>query len=363
MASLKEKIAALRKKRTAQHPLPAFPQVPNPAISSAIAPNNFKTPECELSDDDGDGELVVLPPAVPHPAAQRQLWRMNEAKRAREKVVKGVTQSYSLLMDEGAHLERSVDNLTHNGTEGFSSAGIDEEEAALETAANIEDEDSDLGSNPGEDAEPDEEEAALASTANEDAVEEVSGDSTENVERDGSVDTPPEVEPGDPVFEGGLSPGTRTVIPGSRHAAAGMIENEADEVECGGNAPDDEESRDERIHAEDDKQKEISAQEEDSHADGDALKIATFHRKWILDRERAEVEAQKASPGRDSCSDEAITPQKTGAEVDDHPTHFGDASQDDEAAAEGTQFESEKVCHSDYVSAMYVLLANSCNFD
>lgn len=192
MLSVKEKLAALRAKRVAQKSAP--PATTSDALSAAVLAlgepqvswdedykekleeqdfsHDVKQPAVSsCSTDNDDDELVVLPPPTRklNPAAQRQLWRMREIERARLKAAKNLMESRpaSFDVDEipteqcsedpNAVDEREEDEerrgdggedegeaaLHRQESEGFADNDAleeDEEEAALESAQRIEEE-------------------------------------------------------------------------------------------------------------------------------------------------------------------------------------------------------------------------------
>lgn len=188
MSSVKQKLAALRAKRSAQK-LAASTSA-NPALSAAAlalgqpqvswdADYKTKLEDHETSrdikdsavsscssDDDVD-ELVVLPPPKRklNSAAQRQLWRMREIERARAKAAKTLMdlRPESFDVDEIPIEQCSEDPIAADGPDDGGEGGgevtdNDEDEDEEEAARQQRDSDEMAA---GDDLEKDEEEAAL----------------------------------------------------------------------------------------------------------------------------------------------------------------------------------------------------------
>lgn len=387
MVSLKEKIAALRAKRAAQKPKVSRPfafEASHSHLSWTHLQQNVSDMEHVQSDDDidEDGELIVLPPPAPHASAQRQLWKMQEIHRARQKVVRKVTDSCpSLLQIDNIPVEPCSEEASPEANGNCGADVPDEKEMALKSAVKDDDSEED----DDEDEEKDEEELALESYAKQalekddstphmpdntlDELEALSPRRDSGKEKDkmcastspaeqlsspSPKDHPPEPAKRLGPFEDASKPTSFKMRGDDSRLSAGLIEDEADDDDRHEVDSENEQCSEDGA-VKDAFKNDIGCEDDVNDEDCDASKIAAFHQKWILDKHTEEVNALKG-PDRLSDSDEAITPEKKEAAEDgkglEGSSAVGAGSEADEGAVEMSQGNDGPMRSGDYVQAM-----------
>lgn len=460
MSSVKEKLAALRAKRTAHK------SVPSTSTSDALNAAALALGEPQVSwdedykvrleehdsshdvkqsalsscsTDEDDDELVVLPPPTRklNPAAQRQLWRMREIERARVKAAKNLMDSRPASFDvdeipiepcsedptaadeaEGDGAGRGDDEEDEEEaarhrqeSEDFADPDApeeDEEEAALECAQRIEEEemedeedelplrpaqnacnesDESRSERPNNDVIPQNEPLSAAGMDHPVARDRQGPEERQNTrehysapEASDEVSKAPEepsnsskladdkIAASDPKESSRLEPFEESSKPtgGGRleekRFSTGFVEEEADDDEGGEN----ENGAPQLLEACFDnarfsEEQDVGAEEYDEEVEqenidpSDNKKLAAFHQKWILEKDRSDMNAMKSGSGRiivDNVDDAMDLTELVHAGVDDKGEN-GNISEAEEGVPDENDFANDdKAKSNNYVEAM-----------